>query len=214
MTIAETYEKNGYALLERVVPAEVTQSMLAGIKDDLFHGRIPLTPRHPRVLKRPALEVYSGTYRPLQFFLLGLTPLVSSIVGRDLLPTYDYFRLYRQGDVCRVHADRHACEHSLSLTLAYSDGETWDLQVGSDRNPEPTREVAEDFGGEAYASIGTRPGDAVLYRGVGHRHGRVTPNPNRWSAHLFLHWVDREGPYSDRAFDGAPPGEPVDFAFT
>jgi hypothetical protein len=34
-------------------------------------------------------------------------------------------------------------------------------------------------------------GDAVLYRGVNHRHGRLRPNPNAWSANLFLHWIDR-----------------------
>jgi len=208
------YAENGYALVEGLIAEEVAQVFLRGIKDDLFRGAIPLTPRHPRVLKRPALEIYGGSYLPLQFFLLGLTPLASSITGRDLLPTYNYFRLYRQGDVCRVHADRHACEHSMSLTLAYSDGEPWDLQVGRNSNPEPTRDVADDFGGEAFASLIMRPGDAVLYQGVGHRHGRTAPNPNRWSAHLFLHWIDREGPHRDQAFDGSPPDKPVDFTFT
>jgi hypothetical protein len=46
-------------------------------------------------------------------------------------------------------------------------------------------------------------GDAVMYRGVNHRHGRLDPNPNSWSAHLFLHWVDPNGPYADHAFDRA-----------
>lgn len=46
-----------------------------------------------------------------------------------------------------------------------------------------------------------RAGDAVMYRGVNHRHGRIEPNPNRWSAHLFLHWVDAKGPYAEHAFD-------------
>ena len=44
-------------------------------------------------------------------------------------------------------------------------------------------------------------GDAVMYQGVNHRHGRLQPNPNSWSAHLFLHWVDADGPHSDQAFD-------------
>jgi hypothetical protein len=56
-------------------------------------------------------------------------------------------------------------------------------------------------------------GDAVLYQGVHHRHGRTTPNPNTWSAHLFLHWVDREGPYRDHAFDGKGDPPRVDFSF-
>ena len=45
------------------------------------------------------------------------------------------------------------------------------------------------------------PGDAVLYRGIDLRHGRTQPNPNRWSAHLFLFWVERGGPFAQHAFD-------------
>jgi hypothetical protein len=37
---------------------------------------------------------------------------------------------------------------------------------------------------------------------VNHRHGRITPNPNGWSVHLFMHWVDRNGPHRGHAFDG------------
>jgi hypothetical protein len=46
-----------------------------------------------------------------------------------------------------------------------------------------------------------QPGDAVLYRGTQLRHGRIEPNPNGWSAHLFMHWVDRTGPHAAHAFD-------------
>jgi hypothetical protein len=145
-------------------------------------------------------------------FLWGLTPIMSEIVGRDLLPTYDYLRIYRSGDVCRVHSDRYSCEHSLSLTLGYSDGRVWDLQIEKARS-DPSARVDPDFGDEAYSSVALNVGDALLYQGVHHRHGRTIPNPNRWSVHLFLHWVDREGPYRDQAFDGQVRPAPVDFSF-
>ena len=144
------------------------------------------------------------------FFLWGLTPMVSQAVGKDLLPTYDYLRIYRKGDTCRVHSDRYSCEHSLSLTLGYSDDAPWDLQVEK-RRTDPSAQVEENFPSD-FASIGMKPGDAVLYQGVHHRHGRTDPNPNRWSVHLFLHWVDRDGPYGEHAFDGRAP-QKVDFSF-
>ena len=46
-----------------------------------------------------------------------------------------------------------------------------------------------------------QPGDAVLYRGIDRRHGRTSPNPNQWSAHLFCHWVAADGPYRHLAFE-------------
>jgi hypothetical protein len=136
-------------------------------------------------------------------FLWGLTPSVSQLAGRDLLPTYAYFRVYQQGDICRVHSDRDACEHSLSLMLELSDDRPWPLCVGWECRENPDFEVNEDFGAEQFTSLPMSAGDGVLYQGVTHRHGRMDPNPNRWSAHLFLHWVDSQGPHSSHAFDRA-----------
>jgi hypothetical protein len=138
---------------------------------------------------------------------------MEKVTGRKLVPTYDYFRLYRHGDLCRVHRDREACEHSLSLTLAYSDGNAWPLELGREGLKGPDDVIAPDFGPEPLSSLTMEVGDAVAYRGVEHRHGRTTPNPNAWSAHLFLHWVDPEGPHADRAFDGKGRPQPVEFTF-
>ncbi len=46
-----------------------------------------------------------------------------------------------------------------------------------------------------------KPGDGVRYQGTHHRHGRLDPNPNGWSAHLFLRWLDRGESYAAEAFD-------------
>ncbi len=207
MEVVGGYEEQGYAHLRGLVDGRVAGAFLHRIAKDLGKTALPLRGKdaHPRVLKRPALQVFSADYAPMQFFLFGLTPLMSRIVGRELLPTYDYFRVYRAGDICRVHSDRDACEHSLSLTLDYSDGKVWDLEIGSRALPGVQKLVTEDFGDETYASVAMAPGDALLYRGIHRRHGRMTPNPNRWSAHLFLHWVEAEGEYRDQAFQGADP---------
>jgi hypothetical protein len=90
----------------------------------------------------------------------------------------------------------------MSLTVELADDKLWPLCIGKEHAD--LHEPAADPGfhpGEAYAELPMRAGDAVMYRGVNHRHGRIAPNPNRWSAHLFLHWVDANGPYADQAFD-------------
>lgn len=214
MKLVGDYHRDGYALAEGLVPAEVAQAFLHAIKTDIGPAAIPLSQvrQHPNLLRRAAFEAYSHLYKPLNFFLWGLTPLMSDLVGRRLLPTYDYFRIYREGDICRVHSDRYACEHSLSLTLDYSDGAVWPLEVEK-AETDPSSKVEEDFGPEAFASLPMAVGDAVLYQGVRHRHGRTSPNPNGWSAHLFLHWVDRDGPYREHAFDGQAPRAGVNFSF-
>jgi hypothetical protein len=215
MKVIGDYHRDGYAHLQGLISPEVARAFLGGLKEDVGPGSIPISrvDKHPNLLKRAAFEIYGHHYKPMLYFLWGLTPMMSQLVGRELLPTYDYFRIYREGDVCRVHSDRYSCEHSISLTLDYSDGEPWDLQVGKVR-AEPSARVEEDFGSEPYGSISMGVGDAVLYQGVNHRHGRISPNPNGWSAHLFLHWVDRNGPHREHAFDGNPNPAQVSFCFS
>ena len=212
MQVSGNYQQDGYAHLEGLLPAEVAAAFMAALKQDVGPRPIALSSvkEHVNLLNRPAFEAYGFHYKPMIFFLWGLTPIVSEIVGRALLPTYDYLRIYRAGDGCKVHCDRLSCEHSLSLTLAYSDDRPWPLEIGHLNQP-PSARVEEGWD-EAHSAVPMQVGDAVLYQGVHHRHGRTTPNPNRWSAHLFLHWVDREGPYRDQAFDGNAPPK-VDFSF-
>ena len=213
MQVDGDYHAKGYASIAGLVPPEVARAFLHRLQADLSQSQVSLQTyaRQSPLLKKGSVEIYGYHYKPMITFLWGLTPSMIELTGRDLLPTYNYFRIYRQGDVCRVHSDRASCEHSLSLTLGYSDDKPWDLQIGSSLVEEP-RAPAEDFGDEPYSSIPMQPGDAVLYKGVEHRHGRVTPNPNRWSAHMFLHWIDRDGPYRSQAFDGqADVAAPVEF---
>jgi len=215
MKVEGDYQSNGYAALRGLVPPEVCDVFLRRLKQDMDSARIPMQrfAQTSEILSKNAVEIYGYQYRPMIQFLWGMTPAICEATGRDLLPTYNYFRLYQQGDICRVHSDRASCEHSLSLTLAYSDGEPWALDIGKDRIDD-TQPIEEGFGDKPFSSILMQPGDGVLYQGYDLRHGRVIPNPNRWSAHMFLHWVDRDGPHKDQAFDQREPMDGVlDFQF-
>lgn len=215
MDVTGKYDELGYLHVQGLIPVEVARAFMARIKEAVGPDPLDLTAveRFGAQLKRPAFEIYGHDFDPMNFFLWGLTPTISRLTGRDLLPTYNYFRIYREGDICRVHSDRPSCEHSVSLTLDYSDDEIWELQVAQDRTPR-AQPLQEDFDADPFSSVGMRVGDGVVYQGVHHRHGRISANPNRWSAHLFLHFVERGGPYEDYAFDKRVDLKPVTFAFT
>lgn len=202
MRIEGDYARDGYATIRGLIPPEVAANLFRQLQIDLKaagQSFDTFAKAHP-LSNQQTVDISGHFYRPLTTFLWGLTPIVGQLTGADLLPSYDYFRIYRKDDVCRVHSDRPSCEHSISLTLAYSDDVPWLLQVGSKR---VTAEgpCFDDWGDEAHASVAMQPGDAVLYRGMDLRHGRTQPNPNRWSAHLFLFWVERGGTFAQHAFD-------------
>jgi hypothetical protein len=211
---APDYHRDGYVHVPRIIPREVATGILVRLKQDLASQGMSLARLETQgpLLRAPASELYGHHYPMFVFFHWGLTALVEGLVGEPLLPTYCYFRLYREGDICRVHGDRPACEHSLSLTLDHADGVPWPLEVARARTETPYQRADEAFApGEDAGAVSMEPGDAVLYQGVHHHHGRTTPNPNAWSAHLFLHWVARNGPYADHAFDKQPPPPYVTF---
>ena len=206
----EAYRTKGFILIPGLISREVAMGLLARLQGELARqgsGFAQLS-QGSDLLRAPAAEISSNQYGPIAGFLWGMTPAIVAITGEDLLPTYGYLRIYRQGDICRVHGDRLACEHSVSLTLAYSDDQPWALEVSPVRTDKPCQRADDQFRpGEPTETALMQPGDGVLYQGVHHHHARTTPNPNAWSAHLFLHWVSREGPYADQAFDGqVPPG--------
>lgn len=202
--IEDAYRNGGAALLPNLFARELVDALTYQVSRQIKAGGARLMRQGPLV-DRACPELSGMQWPVLLTFLWGLTPRIEAATGVPLLPTYSYFRLYHQGDRCRVHADRRACEHSLSLTLAYSDDLPWPLSVASeptDPNSADATAIGDDFGRQSWQDYSMQAGDAVLYRGIDYRHGRLEPNPNRWSAHLFMHWVARDGEHRDCAFDG------------
>ncbi len=215
MSPSSEYGERGAVLLQRLVPAEIAHALAHQLAQKVARqGAQLLVP--PSIGNKPCYELYGYQWPLLVTFLWGMTPRIAELVGRELLPTYCYFRTYQAGDVCRVHSDRPACEHSLSLTLAYADDRPWALAVADHPVDDARRKTDRgdpDFGDEPYSEHPMLPGDGVLYRGYDYRHGRPSGNPNRWSAHLFMHWISRDGPFAEDAFDRQPLLGPVDFRF-
>ncbi len=209
------YIERGYTHLEGLMSPEVANNMTYELQRLIAQVGSRLLAA-PRIGSKPAYEVYGYNWWPMTTYHMALTNYAEALVGKPLLPTYCFFRSYQHGDICRIHADRAACEHSLSLTLAYADDIPWALSMENvpleeERFFKSGQE--NDFGGESYSDVVMKPGDAVLYHGIERRHGRLLPNPNRWSAHMFLHWVEKDGAYSAEAYDGKKLPEHGDFIF-
>ena len=190
----------GAFLIPELVPPAVADAFVRMLWKDLINGRALTQTHQDGILLRNALEIHGRNYPPLLALHWGLTSIVAARLKARLLPTFSYFRLYFQKDICRVHSDRPACEVSASVTLAYSDLEPWDLSIASTPAAD-TLAITDHFNDEKFATFRMRVGDAVVYSGSTFRHGRITPNPNRWSAHLFLQWVNEDGPHKGEAFE-------------
>ena len=107
---------------------------------------------------------------------------IGDSVGRTLIPTYTYARIYRTGEILKPHKDRPACEISATLTLGYDAARVWPIFFDDEK------EVAVDL----------EVGELAVYKGCEILHWRK-PFKGKWHVQVFLHYVDANGPYKDHA---------------
>lgn len=120
--------------------------------------------------------------------LSDLLPAAEKASGLHLFPTYAYFRVYKRGDVLKVHKDRPSCEVSVTLCLGYSAPAPWPIWI---------------LGPNGRTEISLKAGDALLYRGIECEHWRE-PFDGEHQAQVFLHYVDQDGPCADWKYDKRP----------
>jgi hypothetical protein len=117
----------------------------------------------------------------MEMLLHFFRPEMERLTGKQLYSTYSYFRIYKHGDALKAHLDRPSCEYGLSLTLGFEAAQPWPFVVEVDKQPKP---------------INLLPGDGVLFKGMELKHWR-DKFEGRNHVSVFLHYVDRNGEFSD-----------------
>jgi hypothetical protein len=125
----------------------------------------------------------------MEVILVDSREAVEAVVGKELLPTYSYSRVYVEGDELERHVDRPSCEYSVTVNVA-CDGEPWPIwmQYG---DAEPTK-------------VTLNPGDAVIYKGCEVYHWRNKMIHARVNAQFMLHYVAKDGPFAEYHWDKRP----------
>jgi len=106
---------------------------------------------------------------------------VEKWTGLELHKTYCYWRKYNKGSMLPAHVDRPSCEISLTMPIGF-EGNPWELYVlTKDGNPIRTF---------------LNPGDALFYKGCERTHWRPRLKESDHQVQIFLHYVDKNGPYT------------------
>jgi hypothetical protein len=178
------YEEKGFEVKQEFIPRFFAQ-YLRNYFDLLY--------RNDQVPNKGDGQVAKsvGIYGDPAFDTLMLMCLssVEEIVGKKLLPTYTYARIYFNGADLLPHKDRDECEHSVSLSLGGTSSALWPLWFKND-DAEPE-----------YAAM--YEGDAVVYQGNKVNHWR-DEFEGETQFQLFMHYVEAEGEHKDQLFDTRP----------
>ena len=182
-TTADAFWTDGY----RKVDALLTPEQCAFLRKAMDRSRAA---GGMRVADHRAYRGPNNQYAPIpaQMFLGSLTSKMSALVGRELLPSFSFWRIYRKGDVLNRHKDRNACEVSVTISLmpAAEDGGVWPINV-------------TDFHGTSH-SIKLPLGSGLLYQGTEVDHWRDSLTISE-HYQMFLHYVVADGPFAALVHD-------------
>ena len=178
---AKFFQDNKYCSVESAIDSSLAQIATTytlfkqALKKDIsFNTQVPGS--------------FTETYDALtESLLINLQPIIEANTGLELIPTYSCYRVYNEGQKLEPHTDREACEISATLCLGYNYDDkngSWPITVND-------------------MQFFMYPGDLVIYRGVELNHSRdiFDKGPNAYHSQVFLHYVDKNGPYTQYAFD-------------
>jgi len=177
------FQKNGYAVVRNFIPKELCNFARVYFKiqqDTLKYDIDPQCSLSKSFYGDPFCET----------LLLSACKKLSEITNTSLLPTYSYTRIYSLGDELKIHRDREECQFTATLCLSRPN----------DYDISPIY-VSKNSDGSDFEEYFLDEGDLVIYKGMELYHWRK-PFTQPWYLHTFLHYVDADGPYRDKIFDG------------
>ena len=118
--------------------------------------------------------------------LVFIKPKVEEAYGKELVPTYSFWRTYYKTQDCPPHTDRPSCEVSVTLCVDASHKENmWSISVDDE-------------------TFKLNVGEGVIYKGCEQEHWRHELQYD-WHRQVFLHYIEKDGQfYPEFKYDKRP----------
>ena len=209
----DKFEKDGYLVVKDLWDAEDLYHPLPDIKGQLNYWSKDVTQfSHNPVegqVEGSLARYWHPQYRNAH---TGIRRKLEKIIGRTLYNTYYYDRYYFPGQALTKHADRDACEISVSIHVSTNLPDKlkdWPFKIKTPDTYTDDKKTAVLIPGEGRAAI-LNPGDGLLYKGCERPHWRdamptpekVEDAPKEYYYHqIFFHYVLQDGERAHCAFD-------------
>lgn len=174
----EYFENNGYVVLKDALTKDQCNSLVKHMFTLHEQGKL---------IKDDQCPLSDAVYGDPVFdkILQQFAKPIGDAIGKTLLPTYTYARIYRSGEILKKHKDRPACEISATMTLGFDSKPIWPIL----------------FDEEKEIPVALEQGEMAVYKGCEILHWR-TAFKGQWHVQVFFHYVDANGPYKDHVRDG------------
>ena len=139
----------------------------------------------------------------METLLMKVLPVMTSETGLNLIPTYSYARIYKNGDELKRHKDRPSCEISTTINLG---GEPWPIFIdgtGADNVIDERQNLIKPDAPKG-TEVLLEVGDMLVYSGCELEHWRE-PFKGTTCGQVFLHYNHVNGPFAEKnRFDKRP----------
>lgn len=181
----EHYDREGYVIVKKFLPIQFVTYLREYFNTLKISGKLesgdPQVQKSHCIYGDPAFDT----------LMLMSAPMISNIIGKTLLPTYTYARIYERGAELLPHLDRAECEHSMTLSLGGEYDSLWPIWLmKKDVHTTPIRADLE-------------PGDIVVYKGTEVVHWRDAFE-GKLQYQVFIHYVEKSGSYENQIYDKRP----------
>ena len=192
----EFFEKNGYLVVKNLWDAEELYSPVPEMKGQYnYYDKNPENFNHVPVEMQ--VEGSTSRYWHPQYRVIhsGIRAKLEKQLGRKLYNTYYYDRFYYPGQELTKHADRDACEISVtvhcSTNLEGKDAD-WPIWIKTpDTYTDKTKSTVLVPGENR--SVVIQPGDGMIYKGCERPHWRdPMPTPKRRKRDIILRRKEKE----------------------
>lgn len=206
ITDHEKFDKDGYLVLKKLCnpkdifcepPSQKGQYNYNGSLDRFNH--IPVERQVEGSTSRYHYPPYKRMHSKIRVKL-------EEAIGRKLYNTYYYDRFYNPGQALGMHADRPACEISVTVHVSSNIKEPWPIWIKTpDVYDDPKKKTKIIKKGRNKKVI-LKPGDGMIYKGCERPHWR-DPMPGEiidktlYYHQIFFHYVLQDGYRAHFAFD-------------
>jgi len=213
----EKFDKEGYLVIRDLWDPMELYHPVPALRGQLnYYDKNPENYNHQEVenqVEGSLSRYWHPQYRKIH---TGIRKKLEEILGRRLYNTYYYDRYYFEGQELSKHADRDACEISVTVHVSTNlpdDYKDWPIKI---KTPDTYTDKSKSnvlIPGEERTCV-LNPGDGMIYKGCERPHWRdalVVPqkrwfkkdNTEYYYHQIFFHYVLQDGERAHCAYDAA-----------
>jgi hypothetical protein len=195
----EEFDKNGYLILRNLWDPKDLYSEPPEVKGQYnYFGKID---KFSHIPVENQVEGSTSRYYwpPYKFAHSQIRMKLEEAIGKKLYNTYYYDRFYNPGQALTNHADRPACEISVTVHIGSNISTPWPIWIKTpDTYDDAKKRTLVLKKGENRSMI-LNPGDGMVYKGCERPHWR-DPMPTEYRRTWYGKKVEKEGLYYHQVF--------------